>query len=112
MADILRGEIRWADLNPTRGNEQAGLRPVLILSQDVFNERSGTVIAMALTSQPQRAGFPLTLELTTPRLPKRSWVKISQVRTLAVERIGRRLGRASPEELAQVLEGLNDLIGA
>ena len=112
MAGILRGEIRWADLNPTIGNEQAGLRPVLILSHDVFNSRSGTVIAVALTSQPQRAGFPLTLELTAPRLPKRSWVKISQIRTLSVERIGKRLGRASPEELAQVVEGLNEIVGA
>lgn len=112
MAGVLRGEIRWADLNPTRGHEQAGLRPVLILSHDVFNERSGTVIAVALTSQPQRAGFPLTLELPTPGLPKRSWVKISQIRTLAVERIGKRMGRATPEELAQVIEGLNEIIGA
>ena len=112
MAGILRGEIRRADLKPTRGKEQSGPRPVLILSHDVFNERSGTVIAVALTSQPQRAGFPLTLELTTPRLPKRSWVKISQIRTLATERIGNRLGRASPEELAQVLEGLNEILGA
>jgi len=63
MARLLRGEIRWADLNPVRGQEQSGLRPVLILSHDVFNERSGTVIAAALTSQPQRAGFPLTLLL-------------------------------------------------
>ncbi len=85
---------------------------MLILSHDIFNERSGTVIAVALTSQPQRAGFPLTLELTAPRLPKRSWVKISQIRTLAVERIGKRLGRASPEEMAQVLEGLNEILGA
>ena len=112
MAGILRGEIRWADLNPTRGGEQAGLRPVLIISQDVFNARSGTVIAIALTSQPQRAGFPLTLELTTPRLPKRSWAKISQIRTLAVERVGKRLGQASAEELDQVIEGLNELVGA
>lgn len=112
MAGLLRGEIRWAELIPTRGDEQAALRPVLILSQDVFNARSGTVIALALTSQPQRAGFPLTLELTNPKLPKRSWVKISQIRTLAVERIGRRIGRASPEELAQVLEGLNEILGA
>ena len=112
MAGILRGEIRWADLNPTRGHEQPGLRPVLILSHDVFNARSGTVIAVALTSQAQRAGFPLTLELTTPKLPKRTWVKISQIRTLAVERIGKRMGRASPEELAQVVEGLNEVIGA
>jgi len=70
MARILRGEIRWADLNPTRGREQAGQRPVLILSNDIFNERSGTVIAVALTSQPQRAGFPLTLELSSPELPR------------------------------------------
>ncbi len=111
MARILRGEIRWADLNPVRGHEQAGLRPVLILSHDVFNERSGTVIAMALTSQPQRAGFPLTLELKERRLPKRSWVKISQIRTLSVERIGKRIGSTSPEELVQVVEGLNEIIG-
>lgn len=112
MARILRGEIRWAELNPVRGKEQAGRRPVLILSHDVFNERSGTVIAMALTSQPQRAGFPLTLELQSKGLPKQSWVKVSQIRTLAVERIGPRLGTVSPEELAQVIEGLNDIIGA
>ena len=112
MAGLLRGEIRWADLNPTGGSEQSGQRPVLILSHDVFNERSGTIIAVALTSQPQRAGFPLTLELTAPRLPKRSWVKISQIRTLASERVGKRLGRASPEEMAQVLEGLNEILGA
>lgn len=111
MARILRGEIRWADLNPTRGNEQAGLRPVLILSHDVFNERSGTVIAVAITSQPQRAGFPLTLELGSTALPKQSWVKISQIRTLAVERIGKKFAQASPEELAQVVEGLNEIMG-
>jgi mRNA interferase MazF len=111
MARILRGEIRWADLNPVRGREQAGQRPVLVLSQDVFNERSGTVIAVALTSQPQRAGFPLTLELHARGLPKRSWVKISQIRTLAVERIGKVIGRSSPEELAQVVEGLNEISG-
>jgi len=57
MARILTGEIRWADLNPVRGREQAGLRPVLILSHDVFNERSGTVIAVALTSQPSAPAF-------------------------------------------------------
>ena len=111
MARILRGEIRWADLNPVRGQEQVGQRPVLILSHDVFNERSGTVIAVALTSQLQRAGFPLTLELHAKGLPKKSWVKISQIRTLAVERIGKMIGRASPEELAQVIEGLNEIIG-
>jgi mRNA interferase MazF len=111
VARILRGEIRWADLSPALGREQAGRRPVLILSHDVFNQRSGTAIAMAITSQPQRAGYPLTLELRSARLPKRSWLKISQVRTLSTERLGRRLGTVSTEELAAALEGLYEVIG-
>jgi mRNA interferase MazF len=111
MAKILRGEIRWADLNPTKGREQAGERPVLILSQDIFNERSGTVIAMALTSQEQRASYPLTHEILKSKLPKRSWVKISQIRTLSTERIGKKIGIVGPEELAHVIEGLNEIIG-
>ena len=111
MARILRGEIRWADPNPVRGREQAGQRPILVLSHDVFNERSGTVIAVAMTSQEPRAGFPLTLESHAAGLPKQSWVKISQIRTLSVDRIGRRIARASEEELARVLHGLNEILG-
>ena len=112
MAKILRGEIRWADLNPTKGREQSGERPVLVLSQDIFNERSGTVIAMALTSQEQRARFPLTHELENPSLPRRSWVKISQIRTLSTERIGKKIGAVDPGELAHIIDGLNEIIGA
>jgi mRNA interferase MazF len=111
MAKILRGEIRWADLNPTMGREQSGERPVLILSQDIFNDRSGTVIAMALTSQEPRASFPLTHELLAPKLPKQSWVKISQIRTLSTERIGKKIGSVGPDELAHVIEGLKEIIG-
>jgi mRNA interferase MazF len=83
----------------------------LVLSHDVFNERSGTVIAVAMTSQEPRAGFPLTVESTASGLTKRSWVKTSQVRVLAVERLGRRLARASAEEVARVVEALNEIIG-
>jgi mRNA interferase MazF len=111
MANILRGEIRWADLNPVRGREQAGERPVLILSQDVFNQRSGTVIAVAITSQEPRTDFPLTMELKVKELPRRSWVKMSQIRTLSVLRIGRRLGRVDPGQLSLVIEGLNEIVG-
>ena len=111
MARILRGNIHWADLNPVVGSEQGGLRPVLVLSHDVFNERSGTVIAIAITSQRQRAGFPLTMELADSNLPKKSWAKISQVRTLSVKRIGKKIGRANEEELAMVIDGLNEIIG-
>ena len=102
----------WAELDPTQGREQSGRRPVLVISHDIFNERSGTVIAMAIASQPQRAGFPLTVELLSGGLPKRSWVKVAQLRTLSVERLGRRIGRASPEELLRVIEGLNEIVAA
>ena len=111
MARILRGEVHWADLNPVRGHEQTGRRPVVVVSHDIFNERSGTVIAMAITSQPQRAGFPLTHELQSGDLPKRSWVKVSQIRTLSVQRLNGIIGRVEPEELALLVEGLNEIIG-
>jgi len=111
MGRVLRGEIYWADLDQTRGREQAGRRPVLVISHDVFNERSGTVIAMALTSRPQQAGFPLTLELDDPGLPKKSWIKISQSRTLSTRRLGDRISALSPEDMALVVEGLNEIVG-
>ena len=110
MARILRGDVFWANLNPTQGHEQAGLRPVLVLSHEVFNERSGTIIAVAITSQSQKAGFPLTLQLKSAKLPKKSWIKISQIRTLSVNRLGKKLGNASIEEVNKVIEGLLEII--
>jgi mRNA interferase MazF len=83
---------------------------VLILSHDIFNERSGTAIVIAITSQPQKADFPLTLELKRVDLPKHSWAKISQIRTLSTERMGKLIGRLSHEEMARVIEGLNEII--
>ena len=111
MARILRGDIYWADLNPVIGREQGSLRPVLILSHNVFNDRSGTVIAVAINSQPQRAGYPLTMELSDTRLPKKSWVKISQIRILSKKRIGKKMAKASDEEMALIIDGLNEIIG-
>ena len=110
MAGILRGEIRWANLDPAVGQEQSGRRPVLIISRNTFNEYSATVIGMAITSREPKAGFPFTLELKSIELPRKSWVKISQVRILSVMRIGRLIGRISDEDLAQVIEGLNEII--
>ena len=111
MAGILRGDICWADLNPIIGSEQGGFRPVLILSHNIFNDRSGTVIAVAITSQPQRAGFPLTLELSDTKLPKKSWVKISQIRTLSTKRIGKKIASSSAEDIVNIIDGLNEIIG-
>ncbi|MEO7658121.1 MAG: type II toxin-antitoxin system PemK/MazF family toxin [Pyrinomonadaceae bacterium] len=111
MARILRGDIVWADLDPTRGHEQSGKRPVLILSANVFNNRSGTVIATAITSQQPKVNFPLSFELSDPALPKQSWVKIGQIRTLSTERLGKKIGAASEDELENIIEGLNEIIG-
>ena len=97
MARILRGDVLWADLETTRGREQSGRRPVLVISHEVFNAHSETVIALAITSQPQRAGYPLTWALPSGRLPRPSWVKISQVRTLSAGRLGRRIARLEDE---------------
>ncbi|MGH9947922.1 MAG: type II toxin-antitoxin system PemK/MazF family toxin, partial [Pyrinomonadaceae bacterium] len=97
-------------LDPTKGHEQAGKRPVIVVSGDRFNVKSGTVIGIALTSQEPGVGFPLTLKLSDKRLPKASWVKIGQIRTLAVERLGRKIGKVTTEELDLVLEGLNEIL--
>jgi len=111
MARVLSGDVLWADLNPVRGHEKAGRRPVAVLSEDVFNDRSGTVIAVAVTSREPSAGFPLTLEIRSTRLPKKSWIKVGQIRTLSTARLGRRLGRLAPEEVEQVIAGLNEILG-
>jgi mRNA interferase MazF len=111
MARILRGEVRWAELDPVRGREQAGHRPVLILSHDVFNAKSDTVIAVAVTSQAPKAGFPLTLDLPPKALGKPAWVKISQIRTLSVQRVGKRIGTVSAADVGRVIEGLNEILG-
>ncbi len=111
MDPVLRGDIVWADLEPVRGREQSGRRPVLIVSHDVFNARSGTVIAMAITSQPQRAGFPLTLPVPDKLLPKPSWIKISQIRTLSTDRLGAKLAALAQEEVDRAAEGLQDIVG-
>jgi mRNA interferase MazF len=111
MIRVLRGEIYRANLNPVQGHEQGGARPVLIISHDVFNERSGTVIAMAITSQAQRAGYPLTYRLPANLLPRESWVKISQVRTISTERLGDRLSSLAESEVDHIVSGLVQLVG-
>lgn len=110
MARILRGGLYWADLEWGRGHEQSGRRPVLVVSHDVFNERSGTAIVLAVTSRPGRAGYPLVWRVPLPDLPRESWVKVSQVRTLSTERLGKELGRVPAELLREVVDALGQLI--
>lgn len=110
MGSVLRGDIVWAQLDPTEGHEQAGRRPVLIISVDIFNAKSGTVIAIPLTSQQPRVGFPLALEIVTAILPKRSWAKPGQIRVLSTNRLGKKLGTATEKEVDEVVDALNEII--
>ena len=112
MARVLRrGDVVWAHLGSTRGREQKGHRPVVVLSRSLFNRRSGTVIAAAVTSQEPATGYPLVLELESTKLPKRSWIKISQVRTLSTKRLCKKITSVTPEELDSVVRGLYRIIG-
>jgi mRNA interferase MazF len=90
---IERGGVYYANLDPTVGHEQAGHRPVLVVSDDRFNERSGTAIVMPLTSQKPKAGYPFSIDLGVLGYESlRSYVKPSQVRTISTERLGRFVG--------------------
>ncbi|MEA1884936.1 MAG: type II toxin-antitoxin system PemK/MazF family toxin [Thermotogota bacterium] len=106
MDRILKGSILWADLNPTIGHEQSVLRPVLVISDTYFNENSGTVVVLAITSKPPKAGYPLTKQIHTVKLPKTSWVKISQIRTLSVKRIRGFTGVVDEQELNEIIQAL------
>ena len=108
---ILRKEIYWADLNPIRGREQGGIRPVLIISNNIFNQRSGTTVILAITSIKPKVKYPLVLELDCQSLPKRSWVKITQIRTISNDRISGYIGQISTSQMNEILAAINDLIG-
>ena len=111
MTGIVRGDILYADLNPTPGHEQSGHRPVLVISHDVLNRNSGTVIVLALTSKEPCAGFPLNRPLPEDiGLPKKSWVKINQIRTISEQRLGRKIGHLESNHLIPIISGLNELI--
>jgi len=110
VAGILRGDVRWADLDPVRGHEQRGQRPVLILSHDVFNERAGLVIAMAITSQPQRAGFRSHSRLPASRcqaLLGEDWPGAHAVDGADRQANWPRVA----EEIARAVEGLAEIVG-
>jgi mRNA interferase MazF len=110
MNDLVeRGDVWWADLNPTRGREQNGIRPILIISCNALNRNSGTVICVPLTSSEPRAGFPLTLEVTSTNLPKRSWAKISQIRVLSIDRLTDKIATIESSELDKIQAGLIQL---
>ena len=107
-----RGDVWYVGLNPTRGREQAGLRPGLIISVDPFNHGPASlVVVLPITSK--HKGIPLHVPVTPPDggLSQPSYVKCEDIRAVSKERLARRLGSVSDEVLAGVEERLQLLLG-
>jgi mRNA interferase MazF len=101
---IRRGELYYADLNPVVGSEQGGVRPVLVLQNDVGNKYSPTIIAAATTSRLTKAKLPTHIELAKENSPlsKNSIVLLEQIRTIDKSRIKEKIGELSPEIMQQI----------
>lgn len=102
--DVRRGDIYYADLSPVVGSEQGGIRPVLIVQNDVGNKHSPTVIAAAITSQINKARLPTHIELSaqTYGLTKDSVVLLEQIRTIDKKRLKERMGRLDNELMGKI----------
>lgn len=105
---IKRGEIYYADLSPVVGSEQGGMRPVLVVQNDVGNKFSPTVIAAAITSQLEKAKLPTHISLPADKfgLPKDSVVLLEQIRTLDKRRLKEKIGELSADMMTRVNEAL------
>ena len=105
---IKRGEIYYADLNPVVGSEQGGIRPIVVLQNDVGNKYSPTVIAAATTSRLTKAKLPTHIELAKDRtpLPKDSVVLLEQIRTIDKSRIKEKIGELPPDLMQQINNAL------
>lgn len=104
IQQVKRGEIYYADLSPVVGSEQGGVRPVLIIQNDVGNKYSPTVIVSAITSQLGKAKLPTHIELPAERynLPKNSVALLEQIRTLDKRRLKEKITSLSPEKMREV----------
>ena len=101
---VRRGELYYADLSPVVGSEQGGVRPVLVVQNDVGNKYSPTVIAAAVTSRIDKAKLPTHIELSAHEygLPKDSVVLLEQIRTLDKTRLKERIGQVSAEKMEKM----------
>ena len=110
---VHRGEIYYADLSPVVGSEQGGVRPVLIVQNEVGNRFSPTVIAAAITSQPEKADLPTHIHVQADRngLQKDSIVLLEQIRTLDKRRLRERMGRLSDADMRQVDQAISVSFG-
>lgn len=105
---VKRGELYYADLSPVVGSEQGGIRPVLVVQNDVGNKFSPTVIAAAVTSQISKAKLPTHIELSAKQygLPKDSVVLLEQIRTLDKRRLKERIGQIDIERMNKINQAL------
>ncbi len=110
---VKRGEIYYADLSPVIGSEQGGIRPVLIVQNDVGNKYSPTVIAAAITSQKYKAKLPTHIELNAEScgLAKNSVVLLEQVRTIDKKRLKEKMGELTPEAMNNVNSAISISFG-
>ena len=104
VEQVKRGEIYYADLSPVVGSEQGGVRPVLIIQNDVGNKYSPTVIVSAITSQLSKAKLPTHIDLSAEKynLPKNSVALLEQIRTLDKRRLKEKVTSLSPEKMQEV----------
>ena len=105
---VKRGELYYADLSPVIGSEQGGVRPVLVVQNDVGNKYSPTVIAAAVTSKIDKAKLPTHIELSAREygLSKDSVVLLEQIRTLDKTRLKERIGQVSADKMRKISEAL------
>ncbi len=105
---VKRGELYYADLSPVVGSEQGGIRPVLVVQNDIGNRYSPTIIAAAITSKQTKAKLPTHIELTAGKfgLPVDSVVLLEQIRTLDKKRLREKIGELSFDEMQKVNDGL------
>ncbi|MEE1187261.1 MAG: type II toxin-antitoxin system PemK/MazF family toxin [Acutalibacteraceae bacterium] len=110
---IRRGDIYYADLSPVVGSEQGGVRPVLIVQNDVGNKYSPTVIAAAITSQREKATLPTHIKLNADDsgLAKDSIVLLEQVRTIDKKRLKEKMGTLDTDSMNQINEALSVSFG-
>ncbi|HOA55140.1 MAG: type II toxin-antitoxin system PemK/MazF family toxin [Acetivibrionales bacterium] len=110
---IKRGDIFYADLSPVIGSEQGGVRPVLIVQNDIGNKYSPTVIAAAITSQINKAKLPTHIEVSAQDygLQKDSVILLEQIRTIDRKRLRERIGHLDDEQMEKVNEALSISFG-